>query len=422
MGDIVVGDEVHAQGHPHAAGVDRLHQDHEANEAPGLRRSRIIPNRPARLGNARMTAPICSALAHVSCRCDHHAHGGGSRCRGVVWVQIPAKQVSSNAVGPASLGAHSAATMVKRGDYYGPEPRKLASYKPEADATIWRRGTTRWRPLMIFVELRWCERRGDSAGGDRLPDYLLAIDQGTTSTRAILFDAADAGRDRAAGIRRRSIRRPAGSSTIRRRSGPPPSRPRAPWRRPAPRGRRRGDRHHQSARDHDRLGPRDRQADPQRHRLAGPAAPPTPARRCAAGLEPGWSGAHRAAARSLFLGHQDRLAARSRRRRRAARRRAARLRHGRQLPAVAAHRRQGARDRRHQRGAHAAARHPHGQLGRELLRAVRRPPLALLPEVRDCAGDFGTTDPRCSAGRSASWAWPATSRRRPWGRAASRPA
>ena len=34
---------------------------------------------------------------------------------------------------------------------------------------------------------------------------------------------------------------------------------------------RRRHRHHQSARDHDRVGPRDRQADPQRHRLAGPA-------------------------------------------------------------------------------------------------------------------------------------------------------
>ncbi len=35
--------------------------------------------------------------------------------------------------------------------------------------------------------------------GTTLPDYLLAIDQGTTSTRAIVFDAAlAAGRDRAA--------------------------------------------------------------------------------------------------------------------------------------------------------------------------------------------------------------------------------
>ena len=32
----------------------------------------------------------------------------------------------------------------------------------------------------------------------------------------------------------------------------------------------RGDRHHQPARDHDHLGPRDRQADPQCDRLAGP--------------------------------------------------------------------------------------------------------------------------------------------------------
>jgi hypothetical protein len=24
--------------------------------------------------------------------------------------------------------------MIKRGDYYGPEPRKMATYKPEADS------------------------------------------------------------------------------------------------------------------------------------------------------------------------------------------------------------------------------------------------------------------------------------------------
>ena len=46
------------------------------------------------------------------------------------------------------------------------------------------------------------------------------------------------------------------------------------------------------------------------------AAPPTPARRCAhAGHEPRSRRAHRPAARSVFLGHQDRLAARPCRRR-----------------------------------------------------------------------------------------------------------
>ncbi len=72
-------------------------------------------------------------------------------------------------------------------------------------------------------------------------------------------------------------------------------------------------RHHQSARDHDRLGPGDRPTHPQRHRLAGP-----PHGRRLRGAAAGRArdrdrGSHRAAARSLFLRHQDRLAARSRR-------------------------------------------------------------------------------------------------------------
>ena len=70
----------------------------------------------------------------------------------------------------------------------------------------------------------------------------------------------------------------------------------------------------------------------------------------------------------------------------------ARLRHRRHLSALAADRRQGARDRRHQCGAHAAARHPQRAMGRASLCELFGVPLALLPEVRDCAGDFGTTD------------------------------
>jgi glycerol kinase len=38
----------------------------------------------------------------------------------------------------------------------------------------------------------------------------------------------------------------------------------------------------------------------------------------------------------------------------------------------------------------------------------------MLPEVKDCAADFGVTEAKgCSAPRSPSWAWPATSRPRP---------
>ena len=51
-----------------------------------------------------------------------------------------------------------------------------------------------------------------------------------------------------------------------------------------------------------------------------------------------------------------------------------------------------------------------------------RVPAGVLPQVRDCAADFGATCPICSAARSASSASPATSRPRPSGRAASRPA
>ena len=56
-----------------------------------------------------------------------------------------------------------------------------------------------------------------------------------------------------------------------------------------------------------------------------------------------------------------------------------------------ADRRRGACDRRHQRGAHAALQHPRGRLGPGDLRRSSTCPLAMLPEVRDCAADFGVT-------------------------------
>ena len=57
----------------------------------------------------------------------------------------------------------------------------------------------------------------------------------------------------------------------------------------------------------------------------------------------------------------------------------ARLRHGRQLPAVAADRRPRARDRRHQCGAHAAARHPHAAQWDASCCELFGVPTALLP-------------------------------------------
>ena len=45
------------------------------------------------------------------------------------------KPVSSSALQARILSVLTKPrTMVRRGDYYGPEPRKLASYKPEADS------------------------------------------------------------------------------------------------------------------------------------------------------------------------------------------------------------------------------------------------------------------------------------------------
>ena len=74
----------------------------------------------------------------------------------------------------------------------------------------------------------------------------------------------------------------------------------------------------------------------------------------------------------------------------AARARRARLGHHRQLPAVAPDRRQGACDRRHQRLAHHAVRHPQAGLGRGAAAAFQCPK-SMLPEVLECAGQFGTS-------------------------------
>jgi two-component system chemotaxis response regulator CheY len=65
--------------------------------------------------------------------------GHGERSRVLEAVRLGVhefllKPVSSNALQARILSVLTKPrTMVKRGDYYGPEPRKLASYKPEAD-------------------------------------------------------------------------------------------------------------------------------------------------------------------------------------------------------------------------------------------------------------------------------------------------
>ena len=122
-----------------------------------------------------------------------------------------------------------------------------------------------------------------------------------------------------------------------------------------------------------------------RHRLAGP--PHRRRLRAAARRRPRAEIAaqHRAAARSVFLRHQARLAARPRARRARARgARRARVRHDRQLAAVQAHRRPASRHRRHQRQPHAAARPAHAATGTtELLELLRRAARRACREVVD---------------------------------------
>ena len=115
---------------------------------------------------------------------------------------------------------------------------------------------------------------GAAPAGIGSAPMLLAIDQGTTGTTCLVFDARGrADRPRLPRVRASTSRGRAGSSTTPRRSGT--SRTPSPARRsttPALRpGELDGDRHHQPARDGLRLGPVDRRAAAPRARVAGPA-------------------------------------------------------------------------------------------------------------------------------------------------------
>ncbi len=176
-------------------------------------------------------------------------------------------------------------------------------------------------------------------------------------------------------------------------------RPAGAGRRQAGRQRHRRHRHHQPARDLRRLGPAHRQADPSRHRVAGPAhgggVPHPQACRPRADRHR----QDRPAARPLLLRHQDRLAARPRGRRARARQGGpSGLRHHRQLPDLAPHRRQGARHRRHQRLAHAALRHRQGRLRRRSARAVRRAALDAAARCATATPSYGATEPSILGG------------------------
>ena len=251
---------------------------------------------------------------------------------------------------------------------------------------------------------------------------LLAIDQGTTSTRAIVFDAAltplataqielpqiypepgwvehDPGgnlgrdrRDRALGDGKAGLK----AADIA------------------------GYRHHQSARNHGDLGSRHRQADPQRDRLAGP-----PHRRCLRAAARAKITKRRSPRRPACCSIRISPAPRSRgcsttsRRARCGRSGQARLRHHRQLPDLAADRRPRSRHRCHQCRAHAAVRYRPRRVGRRSRQVVARADeLAaggsrLLRRVRRHRAGF------IWRLRSVFWAAPATSKPPRSGRAAS---
>ena len=257
--------------------------------------------------------------------------------------------------------------------------------------------------------------------------HLLAIDQGTTSTRAFLFDAAlRAGRIRAARISADLSRARLGRA---RSAGHLDHLGRDRARRDGERRRRgerrRGDRHHQPARDHDRLGPRDRQADPQRDRLAGPPHRTMPARRSRAPATRSWSASApgccsiRISRRRKSPGCSTMCAGA----RAAAEAGRARLRHGRHVSALAA-----SPAARCTRPTPPMRRAPRCSIsapanGTTELLDLFGIPASLLPEVRDCAADFGTTLPHLLGGAGAH----PRHRRRPAGRdrsgrAASSPA
>ena len=205
-----------------------------------------------------------------------------------------------------------------------------------------------------------------------MPDFILSIDQGTTSTRAILFDLK--GEQQA--IAQQEL------PQIFPQPGWVEHDPEEIWRavqqvcRDAhgeAAGRRRArHRHHQPARNHGGVEPQDRQADPQRHRLAGPprrAAVPQADRRRLGAEDPGQD---RPADRFLFLRHQGALVPGQRAGRTGSggARRAGDG-HHRQLRAVAPDRRQGACDRRHQCQPHHAVQHPQDGLGRGAAAALQ---------------------------------------------------
>ncbi len=251
---------------------------------------------------------------------------------------------------------------------------------------------------------------------------MLALDQGTTSSRAIVIDAA--GRIRGSASEELPQVYPA--------PGEVEHDPEAIWTTQLDTARRAladagadavvggRDRPDEPARDDDRLGPRDRPAGRQRDRLAEPGD--GAALRRAPGGRPRAAvpGAHRPPDRRLLQRAQDRRDPRSRSGPPGAGRAGrARLRHGRRVPHLAADRRPGPRHRRVEREPDAPVRHPPAGLGPGAVRD-RRGAAGDAPGGPPVVGDpRRDRSRRCSGRRSRSPAVPATSRRRRSARPAS---
>ena len=257
--------------------------------------------------------------------------------------------------------------------------------------------------------------------------HVLAIDQGTTSTRAIAVSTPQRARRRPRSRSSRSIYpRPAGSSTTRRTSGARRSRPAATALAKAG----------LAPRDIAAIGitnqrettlvwdraPASRSTTPSSGRTAAPPphVPQLERRR------PRGAGRARApACCSIPISpppsspgcstHVAGARARGRARR-------ARLRHRRHLPALAADRRARARHRRHQRLAHrCSSTSTPAHWDAELLAAVRHPARAAARGARLRRPSSARPRPAVRRADRRSAASPATSRRRPSARPASRP-
>ena len=257
--------------------------------------------------------------------------------------------------------------------------------------------------------------------------FVLAIDQGTTRAGPSSSTAAmKVGGHRPEGIRAALSRPPAGSSTTRRKSGDerrcdlPRRRSRRPGSAPPTSPAIGITNQRETVGRSGTRRPASRSTTPSSGRTAAPRRSAHRLKKAGAGDEV--HAKDRAAARPLFLRHQDRLAARQRERRARGAPSAASCLAG-TIDTFLVWRLTGGKV--HATDATNASRtlrlqHRTRTTGTTSCWRSSASRAAMLPEVKDCAADFGVDrSDRCSAPRSRSSALPATSRRRRSARPAS---